>query len=179
MRYLTLFLLLFALDPIRLSAQRPDPPPGTLAAMARLKFMSGSWKGTGWMEFAPGNRQSFESTEQVDLKLDGLLLLVEGIHHVNLPGNPQGMKVHHALATITYDPGRRDYQVRATKANGEQVEARGRMTDGAFVWGFHDPRLGHLRFTIRLKDGKWHETGERSADGSTWTRYIEMNLTKS
>ena len=98
---------------------------------------------------------------------------------MNLPGNPRGMKVHHALATITYDTDRKDYEVRATKANGEQVDARGRLTDGAFVWGFRDPRLGHLRFTIRLEDGKWHETGERSADGATWTRYLEMSLTKS
>ena len=135
MRHLALILVLFALNPVSLSAQRPGPPPGTLAEMARLKFMSGSWKGSGWMELAPGNRQPFESTEQVDLKLDGLLLLVEGIHHVNLPGNPRGMKVHHALATITYDPDRKDYEVRATKANGEQVDARGRLTDGAFVWG--------------------------------------------
>jgi len=179
MKQPTLFLALFALITSSAMAQPSGPPAASLNEMAKLKFLVGSWKGTGWMEFAPGQKQPFNSSEQVDLKLDGMLLLIEGIHHVSLPAEKRELKVHHALATITYDAARKDYAVRASKATGENVDARGQFKDGAFIWGFQDPRLGHLRFTIRLADGKWQEIGERSADGKTWTKYLEMNLTKS
>jgi hypothetical protein len=179
MKRLHLLLILFALGAGPASAQPAGPPAASLNEMAKLKFLVGSWKGTGWMEFAPGQKQPFNSSEQVDLKLDGLLVLIEGIHHVVLPAEKRELKVHHALATITYDAARKDYAVRASKATGESVDARGRFKDGAFIWGFQDPRLGHLRFTIRLADGKWQEVGERSADGKTWTKYLEMNLAKS
>ena len=179
MKKLPQLLILVALVAGSVSAQPAGPPAASLNELAKLKFLVGSWRGTGWMEFAPGQKQPFNSSEQVDLKLDGMLLLIEGIHHVSLPGQPSELKVHHALATITYDAARKDYAVRATKATGESVDARGQFKDGAFIWGFQDPRMGHLRFTIRLADGKWQEIGERSADGKTWTKYLEMNLAKS
>jgi hypothetical protein len=179
MKHPILFLTLFALITSSALAQPSGPPAASLNEMAKLKFLVGSWKGTGWMEFAPGQKQPFNSSEQVDLKLDGLLLLIEGIHHVSLPAEQRELKVHHALATITYDAARKDYAVRASKATGESVDARGRYEDGAFIWGFQDPRMGHLRLTIRLVGGKWQEIGERSADGRMWTKYLEMNLAKS
>ena len=179
MKNIILLLTLFALFTSSAMAQPAGPPAATLSEMAKLKFLVGSWKGSGWMEYAPGQKQPFNSSEQVELKLDGLLLLIEGIHHVSLPAEKRELKIHHALATITYDAARKDYAVRANKATGESVDARAQFTDGAFIWGFQDPRLGHLRFTIRLADGKWQEIGERSVDGRTWTKYLEMNLTKS
>lgn len=179
MKRITRFLALSALIISSAIAQTSGPPAAALHEMAKLKFLVGSWRGSGWMEYAPGRKQPFNSSEQVDLKLDGLLLLIEGIHQVSLSAEKRELKVHHALAMITYDATRKDYVVRASKTTGESVDARGQFKDGAFIWGFQDPRLGHLRFTIRLTDGKWQEVGERSADGKTWTKYLEMNLTQS
>lgn len=72
-----------------------------------------------------------------------------------------------------------DNAVTATRLDGATIEARGRVQDGAFVWGFQDPRAGHLRYTIRLSpDQRWTEVGERSSDGVAWTKYFEMTLGK-
>ena len=51
--------------------------------------------------------------------------------------------------------------------------------DGAFIWGFEDARMGHLRYTIRLVDERWFEIGERSPDAKTWVKFFEMTLTNS
>ena len=107
-------------------------------------------------------------------------MTIEGIHFARLPGDQRGLKVHHAFATVRYDPARGDYAMTATRLDGATIEARGRVEDGAFVWGFQDPRAGHLRYTIRLSpDGRWTEVGERSQDGVAWTRYFEMTLDKA
>lgn len=172
-------LLLAALTP-HVLAQRPAPPTAALRELAKLKFLAGNWRGEGWMEFGPGQRQPFTSREEVQFKLDGVLLVIEGIHHTRFPGQSTDTKIHHAFAAITYDETAKDYRVQAHKADGKSVDARGSFQDGAFIWGFKDPRLGHLRFTIRLNaQGQWHETGERSPDGQSWTQYLEMKLSKT
>lgn len=175
---LTLALFLGTFVP-RVLAQRPGPPTTARREVAKLEFLVGNWRGEGWMEFGPGRRQPFTSREEVQLKLDGVLLLLEGIHHTRIPGQPTDLKIHHAVAAIAYDEAAKDYRVQAHKSDGKSVEARGTVKDGAFIWGFQDPGLGHLRFTIRLNpQGQWHEIGERSPDGKTWTQYLEMRLSK-
>lgn len=131
------------------------------------------------MEFRPGHRQTFRSSEKVELKLDGLVLVIEGTHYGRIPGQADEIKLHHAVGIVTYDESSKDYRFLAYKADGKSVDARGEFREGAFIWSFSDPRLGHVRFTIRrTPDGRWSEIGERSADGTRWTKYFEMNLSK-
>jgi hypothetical protein len=162
-----------------LQAQPFGPPREALREMEKLRFLTGRWEGTGWVEHAPGQRQNIRSGEEVQFKLDGVVLLIEGIHHMRVPGQSSDMKIHHALATVTYDESAKDYRFRALKSDNQSVDARGQLARGAFVWGFTDPRMGQLRFTIRLtRDGRWEEIGERSADGKTWVQFFEMTLAK-
>jgi hypothetical protein len=108
-----------------------------------------------------------------------LSFLLEGIHFASVPGDQRGPKIHHAFATVRFDVTRGDYAITATRLDGATIEARGRMQDGSFVWGFQDPRAGHLRYTIRLSpDERWSEIGERSSDGVAWTKFFEMTLGK-
>ena len=160
-------------------AQAPRPPAAALAAMNQLNFLVGKWSGEGWMEFAPGPRHTFRSTEEVEMKLDGLLLLIEGIHHARIPGQKDELKVHHAVATVTFDPGSRVLRMAAFKADGKSIQPRAEIKDGAFIWGFEDPALGQLRYTIRVNaSGEWFEIGERSIDGREWKKYFEMTLSR-
>jgi hypothetical protein len=170
----------FCLAASPLFAQAPPPPPtATIREMAKLSFLTGTWKGEGMVDLAPGQRFGFTSSEEVGYRLDGLILTIEGMHFASIPGVAQGPKMHHAFATIHYDSFRRDYAIRAAKSDGTVMDARGQVDNNAFVWGFLDPRMGHLRFTLRLSaDGKWVEIGERSPDGQVWTKYFEMTLSK-
>ncbi len=174
-----LIALFIALSTPRLAAQLPAPPPAAVAEMSKLKFLVGDWRGEGWVEFAPGQRHAFTSAEHVQLKLDGLLLLIEGIHHTRFPGSTEAIKMHHALATVRYDGDAKAFRMSAYKNDGKSVEPGAEFKDGAFVWGFKDPRLGHLRYTIRLNSsGQWFEEGERSPDGKDWKKFFEMTLSR-
>jgi hypothetical protein len=162
-----------------LPAQAPAAPEAHVSAMAKLSFLLGRWEGDGAIEPVPDQRYVFTSIEEARMHVDGLVLTIEGIHFARQGDGQRGPKIHHAFATLRYDASRGDYVIAATRLDGATIEARGRMQDDAFVWGFQDPRAGHLRYTIRLSpDRRWSEIGERSADGVTWTKYFEMTLNK-
>jgi len=173
------FVLFIWLFSPRCIAQAPTPPAVSLAEMKKLNFLVGNWRGEGWVEFTKGQRHAFRSTERVEMKLDGLFLLIEGIHHTRIPGRDDELKIHHAVATVTFDQHENALRVIAHKLDGKSIEARAAFKAGAFVWGFKDPRLGHLRYTIRLNDARqWFEIGERSADGASWDKFFEMTLSR-
>lgn len=54
------------------------------------------------------------------------------------------------------------------------------VTDKGFIWGFKEPQRGvEVKYTMKLTDkGEWHEIGEYSLDGKTWTKIIEMTLSR-
>jgi hypothetical protein len=153
----------------------PTPPPARLEAMRKLAFLEGTWKGEGSMQMGP-QRRPFRGTEIVTRKLDGLALLVEGLHHAGPPGAEK--VVHQTLAVLSAeDDG--TYAFHTWLANGRGGIHKGEWKDGAFVWTLENPVQGKVRFTIRLDaQGRWAEIGEASRDGVTWTPFFDMTLTK-
>lgn len=153
------------------------PDPAALAEMAKLNFLVGNWEGEGWMDM--GTRNAFRSSEIIERKLGGMLLLIEGKHFARMSGQQTDTVVHHALAIISWDPQAKLYRFRSNLANGRSGDYTGIFNDGAFIWHMTQPQ-GQMRYTIRLNDeGQWFEIGERSTDGATWTKFFEMTLTKS
>ena len=140
-------------------------------AIKKLDFLVGQWKGDAWIQLGPGERHTAVQTESVQTKLNGVLLLIEGL------GKERGVTVHDALAVVSYDEGKGQYRIRAYRSDGTSVDAEAEVTQGGLQWGFDDPRAGTIRFTIKLTDsGQWHEIGESSRDGKTWYKFLEMNL---
>jgi hypothetical protein len=178
-QFASIVAVLFVTAVAPLPAQAPTAPANHVRAMADLSFLLGRWEGRGAIEPAPGQRHAFTSLEEVRMHVDGIVMTIEGIHFASVPGDQRGPKIHHAFATVRFDVTRGDYAITATRLDGATIEARGRMQDGSFVWGFQDPRAGHLRYTIRLSpDERWSEIGERSSDGVAWTKFFEMTLGK-
>lgn len=170
---------LLAILSVRVSAQPPAHPNVTAhrAAMAQLDRMVGQWEGTAWYETAPGNRQTLTQTEVIEKRLDGLVLLIEGVGIGKLPDGAGSYKFHHALGTIAYDSVTKGLRVRAYTASGLYVDADAKFSDGIFEWTFKDPRVGIIRYTeIVDASEKWTGIGERSADGKTWTKFYEAKL---
>ncbi len=64
------------------------------------------------------------------------------------------------------------------RVDGHDGDYPAELKDGAFVWSMEHPQAGHIRYTIRVKDGRWSETGESSRDGVSWTPIFEMTLTR-
>ena len=172
MKRLTLVLLLLAAAAPGL-AEEGATDPG-LAAMQAISFFEGDWEGEGWMRRGPAEPTRFRSSETVESRLDGRVLIVEGLHH----GTESGEVVHHALATISYDPDAGLYRFRSHLQDGRAGDHTGQLEDGAFVWGFEVPS-GRIRYTIRIADGHWSEIGEFSADGEQWSQFFGMELDKT
>jgi Protein of unknown function (DUF1579) len=155
--------------------QDANAPVAQRAAMAKLDFLKGEWKGESWTEFATGTRQKSQGTETVQSKLGGLLLTIEGVHRRVVDGEV----VHHAFAVISYDEREKRYRLQAFTERGGYTDAKAMVTDGKFEWGFRLSATAEIRYTITLNDqGQWFEIGEISRDGQGWSKVIEMTLTR-
>jgi hypothetical protein len=156
----------------------PAPPTEQLAAMAKLRYMVGEWKGTGWIEMQPGQRLEFRGGERVQEKLGGLALLVEGRFTARPPGAAEEIPVHTTLAVLSFDPREKKYLFDTWLATGTSGDHELVLTEGGWYWELRHPR-GLVRYTFtRGPQGEWIEVGERSADRATWTKFFEMTLRK-
>ena len=146
-----------------------------LAEMKKLEMMVGNWKGEGWA-IAGSGRAEFISNESVEPQLDGLLLVIKGLHYRKLEGGKQGEVVHHAYAIISCDLDGLGYLFDAYQLDGRHVDAKAKLvSQGSFEWGFNTPQ-GTVRYTIRIDSDRWNEVGEFSQDGKAWRKIFEMNL---
>ncbi len=167
-------LLLLTLS-VSLSAQ--TPAAYQLAEMKKLDFLVGQWSGDGWIEIGRGQRRTFTINENVQRKVDGLVLLIEGLGKSKIPGQPDEVIVHNAFAVLSYDLKAKLFRWRAFRATGDAIDTEARVTGKILVWEFKDDRAGNIRFTITLTEkGQWFEIGEYSRDGTTWQKFFEMTL---
>ena len=164
-------LLLFILPA---AAQQGPPVTDAPSQMALFDRITGHWEGTGWYRSASG-RTEFRQTEDVRKAIHGHAIVVEG-RGVDAESSEI---VHDALAVIRWDPKEERFVLHAFKADGSYVAASGKAEGDLFIWGF-DTGRGTVRYTMDLsKEGKWTESGEFSADGETWMKFIEMNLART
>ena len=166
--------LLMLLMPIAAVAQ--SHTNRSAAEMKKLNFLTGNWNGEGWIEMGP-NRSTFKQTESVQSKLNGTVILVEGLGKGKLAGTGEEGIVHNALATISYDSSAKKFLFRAFRADGNYVDANVTVGDKSLIWGFRSPQGAEIKYTIKLTDaGQWHEIGEFSMDGKQWRKFFEMTL---
>ena len=155
-----------------LPAQAPDPAAAQ-AAIARLEFMVGRWRGEAW-QLRGTERVQTRMLETVDRKLGGTVLLVEGLGTVPV-SNGEDRIVHHALGVISFDPGSSTYRLRSYLATGQSGDFTLTLVDGGVSWT-RDVPGGTVRNTARFAADEWHEIGEFSRDGVTWTQVMELRL---
>jgi len=161
-------------------AAAQQPGAANREAMKKLDYLAGKWKGDATVTTGPKDTKVVKQTEDVQFKLDGVVLLVEGTGRGKLPGKDEEGVVFNALAVISYDAQAKKYKLKAYRLEGQSVDADLTLTDKGFAWGFKEPQRGiEVRYTMTLTPkGEWYETGEYSADGKTWTKFIEMTLTR-
>ena len=143
--------------------------------MAKLDKMIGKWSGAGWIQQG-AKREEFTGTENVQRKLGGLAVLIEGRF---TDKNQPDKVIHETLAVLSYNTNTKIYDFKTYLANG----SGGNFTFGAkgenFEWGLNFPGTKIL-YTISFKDGVWNEIGKMSRDdGKTWNQFFEMNLKKT
>lgn len=141
------------------------------AEVKKLESMVGQWKGSGWIQQG-ANRETFTGTENVQRKLDGLALLVEGKF-----SNPAGKVIHETLAVLSFSQKESKYRFRTYLATGMSGEYDLRLVEGGYEWGFQT-QGGSIRYTIKTDNDVWFEVGEFSRDGQNWMKFFEMKLDK-
>lgn len=163
----------------KIYAQAPDMSKPVKEKMAALSGWVGHWKGEGTMYRGPqGSKSSVD--EQIEWKLDGTVLLVNGVGKANDVTSNAEKVVHEALGVLTYDAYAQQYKFRSWIRTGLTTDAWFNITgDNKYQWGFDVPN-GKIKYSITIDPAKktWNEVGEYSSDGTAWMKFFEMNLTK-
>ncbi len=146
-------------------------------AMRKLDFLVGRWEGEATFTLPGGRKESIRQSENVQPRIGGKVLLIEGAGRTTA-GEQPGKLVFEALATVSYDPAKKEYMMRAHGPEGLSVDPAFTVEDRAIRWGFSPAPSVEIRYDIRIDErGHWVETGDRSIDGGqTWTRFIELDL---
>ena len=162
-----------------ISTQSSAQPSETVAKEKMKVFASwaGRWHGEGSTQMGPGDPKKSTVDEQLDFKLDGTVLLIEGVGKA-VPGNSV---VHHALGILSFDQSDNQYKLNSYLKDGRSTQAWVKIIeDNKYQWGFDIPN-GKIRYSITIDPAKktWNEIGEISHDnGTTYSKFFEMNLKK-
>lgn len=145
--------------------------------MQDISFLQGEWKGDGWIQLESAGRSTFDQSEKIYWKLDSTLLIVEGVG-INKTEGKAPDTAHLAYAVLSWNEPDSSYHMRAYRSTGEFVDAPAELVnDSTFVWYFEIPHYVMTRYTVTVSGGNtWHEIGEHSGDGSSWTKFMEMTL---
>lgn len=136
-------------------------------AMQALAFLDGTWRGTATTERATGG---LVHTERVGTLLGGTIRLVEGRSY-----DSRGESPFNAFGVITYDPVRRTYGMRA-HAMGYAADLPFEVRPDGFSWTQPMGTNVSIHYTATVRDGEWHEVGDRVAGASPPVRVFEMRL---
>src|SRR5215467_627909 len=112
-------LPLLAASPV--SGQAPTPPAARLEAMKRFDLWVGEWKGSGWVSPGGGGRHEFRIAEQVQRKLGGTVLLVEG-RGTRRTEKGQEVVTHEALALLSYNEKAGRYRWNSHDLSGGAID---------------------------------------------------------
>ena len=141
-------------------------------AMHKLSFLIGHWSGPVTVVRGPSGALHLTQTEDVEYKLDGLVLLIEG-----KSTSAEGKVAFNALATIAYDDAAHAYHFRAYN-DGHYLDTELTVSDKNFSWGFTAGQA-HIVNTMRLTDkGEWSEVTEAMVGSNPPHRSVEMLLQK-
>jgi hypothetical protein len=141
------------------------------AAMKKLDFLVGKWSGEARMLRGPGEPLVMKQTEEVQYKLGGLLLVIEGV------GITDGKPSLQALGIVSYDDETGTYHMRAFN-DGRFLETEVKLIDKGFTWGF---ALGQYRTSSAMRideKGNWTEFHEIAIGAQAPRKYMELSVSR-
>jgi len=153
-------------------AQQPVPNSvdAQREALRKLSFLAGHWSGPVTIVRGPGEPLHCTQTEDVEYKLDGLVLLIEG-----KSTSADGKVLFSALATIAYDDASHTYRLRAYN-DGHYLDTELSVPGNGFSWSF-TAGPAHIVNTMQLTGkGQWDEVTEATVGNNPPHRSVEMLL---
>lgn len=172
-RVLTVLALVFVVLVPYTHAHAQAPDMQAIAAqkeaMKALSMLDGTWRGPGWVLMPDGTKKEMTQTERVGSFLDGAVKVIEGRGY-----EANGSVGFNAFAIISYDAAKKTYSMRSY-ALGRQADFAVTPTADGFKWE-HPMGPITISYTATIKDGVWHEVGERSAKGQPPVTFLELTL---
>jgi hypothetical protein len=126
-------------------------------AMKALEFLVGEWSGEATVLRGPGQFVEMAQTESAHFKLDGLVLMIEGVGRTK----PDGKVSLQALGLISFDDETGRYRMLAFN-DGRWLETEVKVADSgnSMSWGF---AIGQFKTATVLRineNGEWTEHAE-------------------
>jgi len=145
-------------------------------AMKKLGFLVGDWSGEAPVLRGPGQLAELAQTESAQFRLDGLVLVIEGVGRTKADGKLSLQ----ALGLISFDDETGSYKMRAFN-DGRWLETDVKLADGAksISWGF---ALGEFKTTTVLsinENGEWTEHGELVSGDHPRQKMMELTVRRS
>ena len=157
--------------------------PPTLAAQStftlkppvdQLEWMIGEWEGPASYQRGP-QTLPIRQTERVEIQSGGTAIAVRGRGFFKHPDGTEEFRFEAIAVLFNNRDGTLGF--RAFNMEGQYIDPTIAMTPDGLIWSFDDPRIGKVRYTTtHTAADEWHEIGEWSRDGTTWTRFMEMTL---
>ena len=141
------------------------------AAMKKLSFLIGEWSGTASAVRGPGIVLELQQTEVAQYKLDGLVLMIEGVGRTAADSKPSLQ----ALGLISFDDAAGVYRMRAFN-DGRWLETEVKLLDDgkSLTWGFS---FGEIRTKSLLRineKGEWTEHAEYTLGSAAPQRLMDL-----
>jgi len=169
------FLIVSVVLFIPCMAQRPRVPDleAQRAAMKKLGFLIGKWAGKARVLRGPGDPVVLVQTEDAQYKLDGLVLLIEGVGRTKTDGKPAVQ----ALGIVSYDDQSGTYHMRAFN-DGRFLEKEVKLAENGhgLTWEF---ALGEIRTNSALQineKGNWTELTEITVGLNPPRKFMELSV---
>ena len=171
-------LCLAVFSPALPSPAHAQGPPGadTLlalqrAAMAKLSFMDGVWRGPAWTIVTGGIKHSVTQTERIGPFLDGAVKVIEGRGY-----DAKDSVTFNAFGIVSYDPAKKAHTLHSY-AMGMAGDFAFTPSDSGYVWVIPAGPMT-IRYTAVVHGNKWREIGERLMPGQDAVQFFEMNLVR-
>jgi hypothetical protein len=169
-------MLAFA-APLALS-QQLSPTAEAREAIARVAaLLEGKWQGHGTVTLGAHQPSRLACTLTVLPRADGTVLLMDARYSLTAPDEPGEAPEQNEIAVLSFDSPAHEYRFDVFFANGRH-ETGSAQLDGRVLRIVNAvPGVGFRRITIDLSSpAVYHETGERSRDGSSWKAYLDLML---
>jgi len=170
--FTTLLAALVIQSSVLLAAQQPPSNSVDVQreAMHKLSFLAGHWSGPVNIVRGAGEALHLTQTEDVEYKLDGLVLLIQG-----KSTSAEGKVMFSALATVSYDDASHTYRFRAYH-DGHYLDTELSVPANGFSWSF-TAGPAHIVNTMHLTNkGEWDEVTEATVGGNPPHRSLDMLL---
>ncbi len=167
--------LIFCIATLVSSMAQPRAPniEAQRAAMKKLEFLAGKWTGEARVLRGPGEPVVLAQTEEAQYKLDGLVLVIEGVGRSKADGKPDLQ----ALGIISYDDESGTYRMRAFN-DGRFLETDVKLLDSGqgLTWGFASGQF-RTNSVLRITEkGDWTEVGEITIGSQPPRKFMELSV---